>query len=71
MLILAWRRFALQITEQSAPILARHGLATRCGVHGGEVICGVLGGTKPHFDIWGDTVNMAPGALQQGGHYGP
>eukprot|EP00667_Euglena_gracilis_P004981 EG_transcript_5009 len=50
---------ALRVIEDCQPILDRHGLAMRGGVHGGEALCGLLGGTKPYFDLWGDTVNMA------------
>ena len=29
------------------------------GVAAGPLVCGVIGATKPVFDIWGDTVNEA------------
>mgnify|MGYP001335012952 CR=1 FL=1 len=31
----------------------------RIGVAVGPLVCGVIGATKPVFDIWGDTVNEA------------
>ena len=31
----------------------------RIGVASGPLVCGVIGATKPVFDIWGDTVNEA------------
>ena len=31
----------------------------RIGVATGPLVCGVIGATKPVFDIWGDTVNEA------------
>ena len=31
----------------------------RMGVAAGPLVCGVIGATKPVFDIWGDTVNEA------------
>jgi class 3 adenylate cyclase len=34
-------------------------LGIRVGIHTGPVIGGVLGNTKPHFDVWGNTVNLA------------
>lgn len=34
-------------------------LGIRVGIHTGPVIGGVLGNTKPHFDLWGNTVNLA------------
>ena len=29
---------------------------TRIGIAVGALVCGVIGATKPVFDIWGDTV---------------
>jgi class 3 adenylate cyclase len=37
----------------AAPAVLRIGLST------GPVICGVIGRRRPHFDLWGDTVNTA------------
>ena len=51
--------FALLVNKVCKRSLGKHSLSARCGVNGGEVVCGVLGGTKPHFDIWGDAVNLA------------
>ena len=31
----------------------------RIGLAIGPLVCGVIGATKPVFDIWGDTVNEA------------
>jgi class 3 adenylate cyclase len=31
----------------------------RIGIHTGPIVAGVIGKTKFHFDIWGDTVNIA------------
>lgn len=31
----------------------------RIGIHAGPIVAGVIGKTKFHFDIWGDTVNIA------------
>ena len=31
----------------------------RIGVATGPLVCGVIGATKPVFDIWGDTVTEA------------
>ena len=30
---------------------------TRIGIAVGALVCGVIGATKPVFDIWGDTVS--------------
>lgn len=34
-------------------------LATSAGIAHGPVIAGVIGATKPQYDIWGTTVNVA------------
>ncbi|WP_170347562.1 adenylate/guanylate cyclase domain-containing protein [Ruegeria atlantica] len=34
-------------------------VSLRVGIHKGPVIAGVIGGDKPFFDVWGDTVNIA------------
>lgn len=34
-------------------------IGIRAGIHSGSVVGGVLGTKKPHFDIWGDVVNVA------------
>ncbi len=34
-------------------------LQFRIGIHSGPAIAGVIGQTKFHYDIWGDTVNIA------------
>jgi len=52
-------RFALKVLSRCQAVLGEHKLNVRFGVNGGEAICGVLGGAKPHFDIWGDSVNVA------------
>jgi class 3 adenylate cyclase len=31
----------------------------RIGIHTGDIIAGILGGSKYSYDIWGDTVNIA------------
>jgi class 3 adenylate cyclase len=38
----------------------------RVGVHIGTVIAGVIGTTRPQFDVWGDTVNVAARVEQLG-----
>lgn len=35
------------------------GGAISIGISSGEVMAGIVGASQPHYDIWGDTVNMA------------
>uniref|UniRef100_A0A1A9X0W6 adenylate cyclase n=1 Tax=Glossina brevipalpis TaxID=37001 RepID=A0A1A9X0W6_9MUSC len=35
-----------------------HGML-RVGISNGEIMAGVVGSSKPHYDIWGNAVNMA------------
>ncbi|EGC32056.1 hypothetical protein DICPUDRAFT_38950 [Dictyostelium purpureum] len=53
--------FALDVLESIPKEMSFHlGLQVRVGVHCGPVISGVISGyAKPHFDVWGDTVNVA------------
>ena len=34
-------------------------LQIRIGINSGEVIAGIVGSTKPQYDCWSDTVNLA------------
>ncbi|GAM22131.1 hypothetical protein SAMD00019534_053060 [Acytostelium subglobosum LB1] len=52
--------FSLDILEMLKEELSSMvGLKVRIGIHCGPIISGVISGSKPHFDIWGDTVNVA------------
>jgi adenylate cyclase len=43
----------------SAPALGRSLLKVRAGIHAGPVTAGVIGDLRMHYDVWGDTVNVA------------
>lgn len=41
------------------PPLGNHKLGLRIGLHCGDAIAGVIGGTRFSYDVWGDAVNIA------------
>jgi len=52
--------FAIELLESSK--LLKFGskqLEVRIGIHIGDIVCGVIGGHKYSYDIWGDAVNVA------------
>ncbi|KYQ90081.1 adenylyl cyclase [Tieghemostelium lacteum] len=53
--------FALDVLQNIPNEFSFHlGLRVRVGIHCGPVISGVISGySKPHFDVWGDSVNIA------------
>ncbi len=59
----SFNKFQLRIGEKSDPIACsccRHSVTVSSqGISTGPLVCGVIGATKPVFDIWGDTVNEA------------
>jgi adenylate cyclase len=54
-------RLALAMLADSAgrPPLGNHRLGIRIGLHCGEAMAGVIGGTRFSYDVWGDAVNLA------------
>lgn len=54
-------RFALDMMETLEEFNQRTGtdLDIRIGIHSGEVVAGVIGKKRFHYDLWGDSVNKA------------
>lgn len=53
--------FALEMVRglEGMPAHGGERLAFRVGMHSGPVIGGVIGRARVHYDLWGDTVNVA------------
>lgn len=48
-----------EISETNANLKNRPPLQLRVGISHGKVMAGVIGSSKPLYDIWGNSVNMA------------
>jgi len=54
-------RFALEMIAALDKLPARNGrqIRFRVGINSGPAVAGVIGKSKFHYDVWGDTVNVA------------
>jgi adenylate cyclase 2 len=51
--------FAMQSVLESINKDCFNDFKLRVGINVGPVVAGVIGVSKPHYDIWGNTVNVA------------
>lgn len=53
--------FALELRKalQSINEQSFNHFVLKCGINHGPITAGVIGASKPHYDIWGNTVNVA------------
>jgi adenylate cyclase len=54
-------RFALEAREAATEVGTKYGftLEMRFGIATGQVVSGIIGTSRPIFDVWGSTVNLA------------
>jgi len=58
---IALARLALDMTNAAQDVSKLNGqrVEFRIGINSGPLVAGVIGTTKFHYDVWGDTVNVA------------
>ncbi len=49
----------IEAAKQFLDIARSHGVDIRIGVNAGEVVAGIVGTRRFHYDVWGDAVNLA------------
>jgi len=49
----------IEAAKEFLKIAHRHNIDIRIGLNGGEVVAGIVGTQRFHYDVWGDAVNVA------------